>query len=81
MPMKETVRSLRAYFILSGLSSLFFSGSALRAGLQGPVTNTTVVEVVGIGFSLGFLYIGFSLASLLKSSAKHIVALLYASTG
>ena len=81
MAMRETVRSLQAYFILSGLASLFFSGSALRVSLQGPVTITTVVEVIGIGFSLAFLYVGISLTRLLRSSARHIVALLYASTG
>jgi hypothetical protein len=81
MAMRETVRSLRAYFILSGLASLFFSGSALRVSLQGPVTIASVVDVISIGFSLAFLYVGFSLAGLLRSSAGPIVTLLYASTG
>lgn len=81
MAMKETVRSLRAYFILSGLATLFFSASALRVSLPGPLTIAMIVDVVSIGFSLAFLYVGFSLAGLLRSSPDRIVILLYVSTG
>jgi hypothetical protein len=81
MAMRETVRSLRAYFILSGLASLFLTGSVLRVSSQRPITIATVVEVISVGFSLAFLYVGFALAGLLRSSAGRILALLYASTG
>ena len=81
MAMRETVRSLRAYFILSGLATLFSYGRALWVNFQGPFTLTTVVGVIGIGFSLAFLYVGFSLPQLLRSSAGQIVTLLYVSTG
>jgi hypothetical protein len=81
MAMKETVRSLRAYFILSGLATLISYGRALGVNFQGPLTLATVVGVIGIGFSLAFLYVGFTLPGLLKSSAGRIVTLLYVSTG
>lgn len=81
MAMRETVGSLRAYFILSGLASLFAYGRALWVNFQGPVSIATVIGIIGIGFSLAFLYVGFSLPQLLKSSAGRVVTLLYVSTG
>jgi hypothetical protein len=81
MAMRETVRSLRAYFILSGLATLFSYGRALWVNSQGAVSMATVIGVIGIGFSLAFLYVGFSLPGLLRSSAGRIVTLLYVSTG
>ena len=80
-PMRETVRSLRAYFILSGLASLFLSGSALRLSIQRSDPIATVILVVTLGFSVAFLCVGVLLARLLKSSAGRIVTLLYASAG
>ena len=81
MAMRETVRSLRAYFILSGLATLFSYSRALAVNFQGPFTFATVVGIVGIGFSLAFLHVGFSLPGLLTSSVGRIVTLLYVSTG
>jgi hypothetical protein len=81
MAMRETVRSLRAYFILSGLATLFSYGRALWVNFQGPFTFATVVGVIGIGFSLAFFYTGVSLPRLLRSSAGRIATLLYVSTG
>jgi hypothetical protein len=37
------------------LASLFFSASALRVSLQGPVTIAAIVHVISIGFSLATL--------------------------
>jgi hypothetical protein len=79
MAMRETVRSLRAYFILSGLASLYWSVSALRLNLLGSVSALAILNAISIVFSLAFLYVGFALAGLLKSHANRIVALLYAS--
>lgn len=81
MAMRETVRSLRAYFILSGLATLFSYGRALWVNYQGAISIATVIGVIGIGFSLAFLYVGLSLPGLLRSSAGRIVTLLYVSTG
>lgn len=72
---------MRTYFILSGLASLFAYGRVLWVNFQGPVSIATVIGIIGIGFSLAFLYVGFSLPQLLKSSASRVVTLLYVSTG
>jgi hypothetical protein len=79
--MRETVRSLRAYFILTGLWTLFSYGRALWVNFETRFIFATVVGIIGIGFSLAFLYVGFSLPGLLTSSVDRIVTLLYVSTG
>lgn len=79
MEMRETVRSLRAYFIFSGLAGVFFGVSALRANLLGTAIGA-IIGFISIGFSLTFVYVGFTLAKLLRVSANRIVMLLYAST-
>ena len=79
MEMRETVRSLRAYFIFSGLAGVFFGVSALRANLLGTAIGA-IIGLISIGFSLAFVYVGFTLPKLLRVSANRIVMLLYAST-
>jgi hypothetical protein len=81
MKMRETVRSLRVYFILSGLAGLFVSGSALRVSLQGSAAIEAVLQAISIALSLAFLYVGFGLAGLLRTSPGRIVTILYASAG
>ena len=81
MKMRETIPTLRAYFILSGLASLFYSASTLHASMLRPSILGIVVEVINTGFSLAFLYVGFFLAGLLASPTGRIVRLLYASAG
>jgi hypothetical protein len=76
--MRETVGSLRAYFILSGLAGVF---SALRINLLNAGIIGAVVEVITIAFSLAFVYVGFTLSKLLRSSASRLATLLYASAG
>jgi hypothetical protein len=76
--MRETVGSLRAYFILSGVAGVF---SALRINLLNAGIIGAVVEVITIAFSLAFVYVGFTLSNLLRSSASRIATLLYASAG
>jgi hypothetical protein len=84
MAMKETVRSLRAYFILSGIASLCFGFLGLAANLQTAISPATLlvasIGIVGVGFSLAFLYVGVFLPGLLRNSSHRIVILLYAST-
>lgn len=81
MAMRETVRSLRAYFILSGLATLFSYSRAVAVNYQGAFVLATVVGVIGIGFSLAFVYVGFALPGLLARSPGRIVTLLYVSAG
>src|SRR5450432_1571838 len=79
MKMRETVRSLRLYFILSGLAGAFVSGSALLASLQRSATTAAALQAVGIALSLAFLYVGFALVPLLRTSPGRILNILYAS--
>ena len=83
--MKETVRSLRVYFILSGLASLWFGFLGFAADLRSSFSPSTVgavaIGIVGFGLALAFLYVGCVLPRLLRSSSHHIVLLLYVSTG
>ncbi len=81
MAMRETVRSLRAYFILSGLATLVSYARALWVNFQGPVAIPTIIGVIGVGFSAAFLYVGINLPRLLRSSASRVATLLYVSTG
>lgn len=81
MAMRETVRSLRAYFILSGLATLVSYSRAVAVNYQGAFVLATVVGIIGIGFSLAFVYVGFALPGLLARSAGRIVTLLYVSGG
>jgi len=83
--MKETVRSLRLYFILSGLASLWFGSVGiavdLRAGISPATTLATAIGMVGVGLALAFLYLGVFLSGLLRNSSHRIVTLLYVSAG
>lgn len=85
MAMKETVRSLRAYFILSGLASLWFQfldvGAHLRAGISPATILATAIGIVGVGLALAFLYVGGFLPKLLQSSPHRIGILLYVGAG
>jgi hypothetical protein len=81
MVMKETVRSLRTYFILGGLATIFSAVSGLRSISQRQIGFETVEHMISVGFGLAFLYFGFSLPTLLRSSAGHIVTFLYISAG
>jgi hypothetical protein len=83
--MRETVRSLRAYFLLSGLAGLLIQAVTLLSPLRS--TNlpgydlTDIVAIVGIGLSIAFLYVGAVLPALLRNAVSQIVTLLYVSAG
>src|SRR5207253_9706670 len=62
MGMRETVRSLRAYFIFSGLAGVFFAASSLRVSLLDAGVIGVILGLISIGFSLAFVYVGFTLA-------------------
>lgn len=78
MGVRETVRSLRAYFMFSGPAGVVF---AFRVALLGAGILLAVVALISVGFSLAFVYLGFTLPKLLRGSAGRIGTLLYASAG
>ena len=73
MAMRETVRSLRAYFILSGLLS---AGVNVRGLLAGVNAIGAISAVIGLGFALAFLYAGIRLPHLLRTAPGQITGLL-----
>ena len=83
--MRETVRSLRLYFILSGLASLWFGLAGLVANLRTGMSPATILAIIiGIAsaaLAIGFVYVGLFLGRLLQSSSSSIVTLLYLSAG
>src|SRR5437660_782924 len=83
--MRETVRSLRIYFILSGLVSLWFGFQSLVSDFQAGISPVMILViatgVASAGLALGFLYVGLFLEKLLQHSSHWIVVLLYASIG
>jgi len=73
--MKETVGSLRAYFILSG----FVSGALNVVALQrAEPTGAKMIAMVGIGFALAYVYAGVRLKSLIERSPTRVLWLLIA---
>lgn len=78
MAMRETVRSLRAYFILGGLAT--FVGDFLVT-LQDPSVIPVVIRVITAAFALAFLYVGIALPRLLRRSVDRVIMLLYVSAG
>lgn len=78
MAMKETVRSLLAYFILSGLASLWFGFLSLAIDRRAPISPATIlataIGIVGVALALAFLYVGGFLPGLLRSSSSRIIA-------
>jgi hypothetical protein len=83
--MRETVRSLRIYFILSGLVSLWFGFQNLIADFQAGISPVMMLViatgVASVILALGFLYVGLFLEKLLQHSSNRIIVLLYASIG
>jgi hypothetical protein len=83
--MRETVRSLRIYFILSGLVSLWFGFQNLvsdfQAGMAPVMILVIATGVTSAVLALGFLYVGLFLEKLLQHSSNRIIMLLYASIG
>jgi hypothetical protein len=83
--MRETVRSLRIYFLLSGLVSLWLGFQNLVSDFQAGISPVMILViatgVASAGLALGFLYVGLFLEKLLQHSSNWIVMLLYASIG
>jgi hypothetical protein len=75
--MKETVGSLRAYFIL--VSVLGIAGSVMTLGALQVNPLFLVTGLIGLAFSVAYLYVGISLRKLLVESLGLIESLLFAS--
>ncbi len=75
--MRETVRSLRAYFIVVGLIS---GGMQIKAfGAGGLDVVDMVVCGIDLAFAAGFVYFGVQLPTLLRENASLILRTLVAS--
>jgi len=75
MAMRETVRSLRIYFILSGLLS---GGMNLTSLLQGASGAVAAFALVGVGFAVAYLYVGIALPQLLTKAPARVTNVLIA---
>jgi hypothetical protein len=76
--MKETVKSLRAYFVAVGLLGGYFAVTSL-AGSPGVVEM--VFSVASLLIALGFLYVGAALPSVLAKAPERIYALVGINAG
>ena len=73
--LRETVRSLRAYFIIVAIMS---GAVNLVSLLIVPVGVNTVLSVVGLGFCVALFYVGVRLRQLLVTSLGRITGVLIA---
>jgi hypothetical protein len=76
--MKETAKSLRAYFVIAGLLSAYSNVTSLLAN---PGVLTLAFDVAGILLALGFLYAGAVLPTLLASAPERLNLLLGLTAG
>ena len=73
--MKETVGSLRAYFILSGLGSGALNVVALQ---HAEPAAAKAIAIVGLGFAIAYVYAGVRLRPLIAGSPARVLWLLIA---
>jgi hypothetical protein len=75
MAMRETVRSLQVYFVLSSLVSGAIDVATLTRGAVG---ITAMSAVVGLCFAVALMYVGIRLRHLLRSAPGRVTGLLVA---
>ncbi len=75
MAMRETVGSLRAYFIVIAILSGYGDVMFLRGGAQGIVRLTSLVF---LGFAVAYFYLGVRLKQLLVTSPGQVKGVLIA---
>ena len=80
MAMKETVRSLRAYFFLVGIVSGGNHIVSLNVMAQTDAMELigSAITVVGLGVAIAYVYLGVRLKYLLVTSPQQITAVLIA---
>lgn len=73
--MRETVRSLRAYFVIVGLIT---GGRAIASLLTGPSGVGAWIEIVPIALAAAHVYVGVRLEHLLTASPGQVNAVVIA---
>ena len=71
--MRETVKSLRAYFIIAGLLSIYSNGTSL---MSSPGIVALCLSGASLLMAIAYLYVGAVLPSLLVKSTSFIYVLL-----
>jgi hypothetical protein len=79
MAMRETVGTMRAYFIVSGLLGILQSLFLILAS-EGDVA-VIVIAAISFGLSLGFVYAGIKLRTMLLQAHEHVRLLLVVAAG
>lgn len=79
MAMKESVGSLRAYFIVVALLAGFQNTALLVQSQENIVI--VIMALLGLGFAIAYLYIGIALRKLLIKSSKIIIGVILVSMG
>ena len=75
--MRETVGSLKAYFIVVAVLGLIGNFSAIAASSINPLF--LIIGLIGLVFSVAYLYMGISLRKLLAESPKIVSNVILAS--
>jgi hypothetical protein len=73
--MKETAKSLRAYFIIVGVLGVYMNATGLLAL---PGVLLMAIEGISLVFALAYLYFGAVLPSLLRAGTERIYVVLAA---
>lgn len=73
MSMQESVKSLKAYFIIIGILSLLSLGNVSVIGKN---FGLGLIAVINILFSIIYIYFGLKLSDLLKKSSKLVTSIL-----
>jgi hypothetical protein len=81
MAMKETVGSLRAYFIVAGIISAIINALVVVHSLEKGIMLTVAYAGLGIALALAFLYVGVCLPTLLVESPGVINSVIFANMG
>jgi len=79
MAMKESVGSLRAYFIITALLAGFQSTAPLVQSQRNIIVY--ISALIGVGFAIAYLYIGITLRQLIVKSPKIITRVILVSMG
>jgi Kef-type K+ transport system membrane component KefB len=76
MRMRESIRSLRAYFVVIGL---FFGAQGVITFVGEPLGPADVVSMLNIALALAYVYVGVRLRHLLVTSPKQIIVVVLVS--